>query len=36
MLSGFARDSTEKHNAETIAMKTKGVKSVQNNITVKP
>lgn len=36
MLSGFAKDATEKHNAETIAMKTKGVKSVQNNITVKP
>jgi hyperosmotically inducible protein len=36
MLSGFAKDATEKHNAENIAMKTKGVKSVQNNLTVRP
>jgi osmotically-inducible protein OsmY len=35
-LSGFAKDATEKHTAETIAMKAKGVKSVQNNITVEP
>jgi osmotically-inducible protein OsmY len=36
MLSGFAKDATEKRNAENIAMKTKGVKSVQNNLTVRP
>ena len=35
-LSGFARDRLEKQTAENIAMKVKGVKSVQNNITVRP
>lgn len=36
MLSGFAKDRLEKQTAESIAMKTKGVKSVQNNITIRP
>jgi hyperosmotically inducible periplasmic protein len=35
-LSGFAKDRLEKQTAESIAMKVKGVKSVQNNITVRP
>ena len=35
-LAGFAKDRLEKQTAESIAMKVKGVKSVQNNITVKP
>jgi hyperosmotically inducible protein len=36
MLSGFAKDSIEKSTAESIAMKVKGVKSVQNNVVVRP
>ena len=36
MLSGFAKDRLEKQTAESIAMKTKGVKSVQNNLVVRP
>ena len=36
MLSGFAKDSVEKSTAESIAMKVKGVKSVQNNVAVRP
>lgn len=36
MLSGFARSSVEKSTAESIAMKVKGVKSVQNNVAVRP
>jgi osmotically-inducible protein OsmY len=36
MLSGFAKDYTEKSTAESIAMRVKGVKSVQNNIAVRP
>ena len=36
MLSGFAKDRLEKQTAENIAMKTKGVKSVQNNVVVRP
>jgi hyperosmotically inducible protein len=35
-LAGFAKDRLEKQTAESIAMKVKGVKAVQNNITVKP
>jgi len=35
-LSGFARDRLEKQTAENIAIKVKGVKAVQNNITVRP
>jgi hyperosmotically inducible periplasmic protein len=35
-LSGFAKDRLEKQTAENIAMKVKGVKSVQNNIAVRP
>jgi osmotically-inducible protein OsmY len=35
-LSGFARNSIEKSTAESIAMKVKGVKSVQNNVAVRP
>jgi len=35
-LSGFAKDRLERQTAESIAMKVKGVKSVQNNIAVRP
>ncbi len=36
MLSGFAKSSLEKNTAESIAMKIKGVKSVKNQIAVRP
>ena len=36
MLSGFAKSATEKNVAETIAMNTKGVKMVKNEIAVRP
>ena len=36
MLSGFAKSSVEKSTAESVAMKVKGVKQVQNNISVRP
>ncbi len=36
MLSGFAKSSLEKNTAESIAMKVKGVKSVKNNVAVRP
>lgn len=36
MLSGFAKDSTEKATAEQLAMNTKGVKTVKNAIAVRP
>ena len=36
MLSGFAKNSTERTTAEDIAMKVKGVKSVKNSIAVRP
>ena len=36
MLSGFAKNSLEKSTAESIAMKVKGVKSVKNEIAVRP
>lgn len=36
MLSGFAKNQTERSTAEDIAMKTKGVKSVKNAIVVRP
>jgi hyperosmotically inducible periplasmic protein len=36
MLSGFAKNSTERMTAEDIAMKVKGVKSVKNSIAVRP
>jgi osmotically-inducible protein OsmY len=36
MLSGFAKNSTEKRNAETIALKVKGVKSVKNELSIRP
>ena len=36
MLSGFAKSSVEKSTAGNIAMKVKGVKSVQNNVAVRP
>ena len=36
MLSGFAKNATEKATAETIARKVNGVKSVRNEITVRP
>ena len=36
MLSGFAKSSVEKSTAESVAMKVKGVKAVQNNVVVRP
>ncbi|MES2226196.1 MAG: BON domain-containing protein [Pseudomonadota bacterium] len=36
MLSGFAKNSTERSTAEDIAAKVKGVKSVKNEIAVRP
>jgi len=36
MLSGFAKSSTERTTAEDIAMKVKGVKSVKNEIAIRP
>jgi hyperosmotically inducible periplasmic protein len=36
MLSGFAKNNTERSTAETIAMKVKGVKTVKNEIAVRP
>ncbi|MGA0570107.1 BON domain-containing protein [Variovorax sp. VNK109] len=34
-LSGFAKSSSEKNQAENIARNVKGVKTVQNNLTVR-
>jgi len=36
VLSGFARNPIERLTAESIAMKVRGVKSVQNNVAVQP
>jgi osmotically-inducible protein OsmY len=36
ILSGFAKNATEKRNAETIALKVKGVKSVKNDLLIRP
>ncbi len=36
MLSGFAKNSTEKATAESIAWKVNGVKLVKNEIAVRP
>ena len=36
MLSGTAKTTIEKATAESIAIKVRGVKSLQNNIAVKP
>lgn len=36
MLSGFAKNSTEKSTAETIARDVKGVRMVRNEIAVRP
>jgi hyperosmotically inducible periplasmic protein len=36
MLSGFAKSSTEKTTAESLAWKVNGVKSVKNEIAVRP
>jgi osmotically-inducible protein OsmY len=36
MLSGFAKNPTEKATAETLAAKVSGVKSVKNQIVVRP
>jgi len=36
MLSGFAKNATEKTTAETIARDVNGVKSVKNQIVVRP
>ncbi len=35
-LSGFAKSSAEKQQAENIARTTKGVRSVRNNLAVRP
>jgi hyperosmotically inducible protein len=36
MLSGFAKNATERMTAENIAMKVDGVKGVKNGIVVRP
>ncbi len=36
MLSGFAKNETEKSTAEKLAMNVEGVKSVKNEISVRP
>lgn len=36
MLSGFAKNWTEKTTAESLAMKVSGVKNVKNEISVRP
>ena len=36
MLSGFAKSGTEKNTAESIARKVNGVKSVKNEIAIRP
>jgi hyperosmotically inducible periplasmic protein len=36
MLSGFAKNATEKATAESLAWKVNGVKSVKNEIAVRP
>lgn len=36
MLSGFAKNSTEKSSAEAIARDVKGVRAVRNEIAVRP
>lgn len=36
MLSGFAKDVTEKRTAEALAWKVEGVKAVKNEIAVRP
>jgi hyperosmotically inducible periplasmic protein len=36
MLSGFAKNTTERNTAETLTMKVNGVKSVKNEIVVRP
>jgi osmotically-inducible protein OsmY len=35
-LSGFAKSNAERAQAENIARNTKGVRAVQNNVTVRP
>lgn len=36
MLSGFAKNATERSAAESLAWKVKGVKAVRNEVVVKP
>jgi osmotically-inducible protein OsmY len=36
MLSGFAKNATEKKTAENIAWKVKGVKGVKNELLIRP
>lgn len=36
MLSGFAKNTTEKKTAEQIAWKVKGVKAVKNELSIRP
>jgi len=36
MLSGFAKNATEKNTAESLAWKVNGVKAVKNEIAIRP
>lgn len=36
MLSGFAKNATERSTAESLAMNTNGVKRVKNEISIRP
>ncbi len=36
MLSGFAKSTTERSTAESLAMKVDGVRSVKNSVAVRP
>ena len=36
MLSGFAKSAAEKSSAETVTRKVEGVKSVRNEIAIRP
>ncbi|HEX5372918.1 MAG TPA: BON domain-containing protein, partial [Aquabacterium sp.] len=36
MLSGFAKNATEKHTAEALTWKVDGVKAVKNEIAIRP
>ena len=36
LLSGFAKNNTERSTAESLAMKVSGVKSVKNSVAVRP
>lgn len=36
MLSGFAKNATERSTAESLTWKVKGVKAVKNQVTIRP